>query len=253
MITTLNQRIEGLENKIATLSDKQEVTLSTLDSMVATQPPKSTAVAPHPADGAGTPIDKKKMQADLEHGFIEDSAIKSYRQAIILFRAERYQDAVLSFSAFLERFADHALAGSAQYYVGESYFRQKEYKLALQEFQRVLTSYDRSSHVSDTLARMAEAEDILKKDTDAAKHRQMLTSLFPQSPAAGNVPSPRNKSADTTMDSPPENATPDSQAAADEKIHKAVSEVMQKANSGGERNTALDEPPPTAPVPKDTE
>ena len=37
---------------------------------------------------------------------------------------------------------------------------------------------------ADTLREMAEAEDALKKNQDAARHRQILMSTFPQSPAA---------------------------------------------------------------------
>lgn len=93
----------------------------------------------------------------------------------------------MAFSEFLEKAPDHPLAGSAQFYVGESYFKQKEYKLALQEYQRVLTSYDRSPVVADTLARMITTEEILKKQPEAEKHQHLLTSLFPNSPAARSL------------------------------------------------------------------
>jgi outer membrane protein assembly factor BamD (BamD/ComL family) len=63
--------------------------------------------------------------------------------------------------------------------------KQKEYKNAAAEYERVLTSYDRSPHIADTLKELAETEDQLKLTDRAARHRQLLTSLFPQSPALG--------------------------------------------------------------------
>jgi hypothetical protein len=48
----------------------------------------------------------------------------------------------------------------------------------------VLTSYDRSPHISDTLRDLAATEDALGLREQAARHRQLLSSLFAQSPAA---------------------------------------------------------------------
>ena len=54
----------------------------------------------------------------------------------------------------------------------------------MQEFSRVLTSYDRSPHLPEALQQMAICEDSLKETKLAAQHRQMLMSLYPNSPAA---------------------------------------------------------------------
>jgi tol-pal system protein YbgF len=106
---------------------------------------------------------------------------------MVLFSSGSYSDAILAFSKFIEVYPDHPLAGNAQYYVGESYFKQKEYRLAIEEFDRVLTSYDRSSHVASTLLRMSQAEEELKKPEDAKKHKMALVSLFPQSTEAAQI------------------------------------------------------------------
>jgi TolA-binding protein len=223
-ITSLNARIEALETKLSSMNDKVDQTRTSVDNMMNVKRPTDSGVEAPPAHARGERIEPETTPKDPEAGFAHDSAISSFRQAMILFEAQKFPEAILAFSSFLEAYPDHALAGSAQYYVGESYFRQKEYRLANQEFNRVLTSYDRSAHVSDTLERLAETSDLLRKPEEAARNRQLLSSLFPQSPAAKAASEPKAEPAEETGEAPEE---------------KAASPQTESD----------DETPPTAPVP----
>lgn len=233
-IEALQARIELLESKVSqhfkSMNEKVESTRSSLDQMAALKSPPGQVVDPKPVDVRGRKVDP---ETSAEAGFTQDSAVKSYRQAMILFRAEKYSEAILAFSAFLQAHADHPLAGAAQYHVGESYFRQKEYQLAVAEFQRVLTSYDRSSHVPQTLRQLAAAEDALKRPEEAKKHRQMLLSLFPHSPAAAGA---SVAPAEISDEAPAGASSEESRVSAQD-----LAESELKAGPG------LDEPPPTAP------
>lgn len=142
-----------------------------------------TGVKPHPSDGIGTPLRPPSATQDPERGFLNDEPVQSYRRALITFKGKKYPEAILAFSGFLEKYPDHPFAGSAQFYIGESYLKQGEAKLAAQELMRVLTSYDRSPHISDALRQISAAEDTLRQAQQAAKHRQQLSSLFSSSPA----------------------------------------------------------------------
>jgi TolA-binding protein len=226
-------RMEALEAKIAQLNEKLDAERLALDNFVNAHSPKMSGVPAQAAETVGTPVSAAPLAAETESGFINDSAIQVYRKAEVLLISQRYPDAILAFSNFLEKFPDHPLAGSAQFHVGEAYFKQKEYRQADQEFQKVLTSYDRSPHISETLKLMADAEDRLNKSQDAARHRQQLTSLFANSPAAQNVaqasPGAMNAEAPREESTMPEAGVPTA--------------PVTKAMKGG-----LDEPPPTAPL-----
>ncbi|OFZ83041.1 MAG: hypothetical protein A2603_03380 [Bdellovibrionales bacterium RIFOXYD1_FULL_55_31] len=185
LLTTLTNKVEELEGKLSAVNGKIETSQSSTRVPEPVAPkPTTVGIQPHPSERSGSNVSIPPSPHDPEAGFVNDEAVQSYRKAMILLQARKFSEAVLAFSSFLEEYPDHALAGSAQFHVGESYFRQKEYKLSLQEFKRVLTSYDRSTHVADTLRLMADAEDALNMREDAARHRQQLRSLFPQSPAA---------------------------------------------------------------------
>jgi len=110
--------------------------------------------------------------------------VQKYRDALLQYEAGQYSEAILALSGFLKEHPDHALAGSAQHYIGASYYKSKELKLAREELLRSLNVYPRGRHVAETLALLAETEDGLQMSSEAESHRQMLLSLFPQSPAA---------------------------------------------------------------------
>ena len=188
LIVNQGSRLESIETRVGTISDKVANSQSNIDNLMANRKPMPAQVSSHPSEGAGTEPQEILASLDPEAGFVNDGAIQDYRKGEILFEAQKFPEAVLAFSSFVEKYPDHPLAGSAQYSIGEAYFKRKEYKLALHEFERVLTSYDRSPHISDTLRELAETEDALKMPEQAARHRQLLTSLFAQAPAASFSP-----------------------------------------------------------------
>jgi tol-pal system protein YbgF len=66
------------------------------------------------------------------------SAEQAYRAALATFRAREHGQAVLDFLDFIAKYPRHALAGNAQYWIGEAYYVQRDYRQALAEFQKVL-------------------------------------------------------------------------------------------------------------------
>lgn len=187
MVAKLGTKLDALEGQITTLNDKVETTKNSVNNLLPAKAVQGNAIPVHGAEAAGIPVEARKSEADPEGAFVSDAAVGGYRKAIILFEAKKYPEAILAFTHFLDRYADHALAGSAQYYIGESYFKQKEYKLAVQEYNRVITSYDRSPRVSETLKALSETEDLLKRAAESTRHRQTLLALFPNSPAAKSL------------------------------------------------------------------
>jgi tol-pal system protein YbgF len=232
----MNARLEALEAKLASMNEKLDATRNSLDNFLTAHEPKKTGVSTSPTETSGTPL-ADTMPAG--GGYIQDEAVQLYRKANILFESQKYPDANLAFSTFLEQYPDHPLAGSAQYHIGEGYFKQHQNKEALEEFQKVLTSYDRSSAVPQTLREMSEVEEGLGKSQEAARHRQQLLSLFPNSPAAQNLTA---QAQTPLMSQVPATPTTPSHSAATEV--PAATTGMSAAPAPTKR--ALDEPPPTA-------
>ena len=251
VIQSLNSRLESMEGKLSEVNQKLDAVGR--PPLFDPKSPKLTGVRSHPSDTAGDRVESRASDADPDIGFVNDDAVSSYRQAMVGFRAARYSDAVLAFSSFIEKFADHPLAGAAQYHLGEAYFRQNEYQLALQEFQRVLTSYDHSSHVADALREMALAADRLRRPQDAARYRQQLMSMFPQSPAAEAVAQRDEvpKSEPSPQATFPTSATTSGSAGGVDPAPSSSpgSRAPQSLRAVTGSSSPLDQPPPTAPAP----
>lgn len=179
-IARLQRKVDELEERLSQVNAKLTSTRASFDNILKIKGSETVGVHPHPVDQVSTTVSAGTAPTDPEFGFINTEAVQRYREALIHFETAQYSEAVLAFSSFLKDFADHPFAGAAQYYIGESYFRQKEFKLAREEFQRVLVSYENSDRVPDTLRRLGDTEEALSNTQASARYRQMQASLFPQ-------------------------------------------------------------------------
>ena len=60
-----------------------------------------------------------------------------YNTALQTFRSREHGQAVLDFLDFIAKYPRHPLAANAQYWIGEAYYAQRDYRQALVEFQKV--------------------------------------------------------------------------------------------------------------------
>jgi len=177
-VKRLESRVQQLETRLSTINEKVNFAKTGMEQFL-----KGNSVHQHPSDSRGTPVNP----VSLRGGLINDRAIRNYREARLLMDAQNFSDAILAFSRFLQNYPDHPLGGSAQYFIGRAYYEQMEYKLALQELERVLVSYKGSSHYSDALALLSRTHGKLSHPQKAETYRQSLLTLFPQAPSSRNL------------------------------------------------------------------
>ncbi len=140
-------------------NQKLAVQLDELKSKLASLEQKNADRALPPATvvqgGAALSFKSKAPSKISSPSFINNETTDRFREALILFQAKKYSDAVVEFKSFVKSFGDNPLAPRAQYLAGQSYFKQNEYGLASEEWNRVLVGYPNSSAVAETLAGMA--------------------------------------------------------------------------------------------------
>ncbi|PYN48189.1 MAG: tol-pal system protein YbgF [Candidatus Rokuibacteriota bacterium] len=66
-----------------------------------------------------------------------DNPEQEYAAALATFRSREHGQAVLDFIDFMAKYPKHPLAGNAQYWIGEAYWAQRDYRQALAEFEKV--------------------------------------------------------------------------------------------------------------------
>ena len=167
-VTVLNSRIQELEGKLQAAQTRPAI-------------PNR-----HFIDGstvASSKVSSSVAVTDPGAGFVNDAAVRAFQQGKMLFDQEKFPESILAFSAFLDGNPSHALAGAAQYYIGENYYRQNDYAVADQEFQKLATRYPQSPRVSYALVRLSQSATALGKTDEAKRYRTQAEGLFPRSPA----------------------------------------------------------------------
>lgn len=169
-VATLNTRIQELEGRLQASQNRPNLSADPIRQNLG-------------GANAGSEVRASVAANDPGAGYANDERFRAFQQGKILFDQEKYPEAILAFSAFLERAADHPLAGSAQYYIGESYYLQGDFAVADQEFQRVVVRYPGSPRVSYALVRLAQSTNKLGKAEESRRYRAQVEGLYPKSPA----------------------------------------------------------------------
>src|SRR5260221_12000366 len=86
-----------------------------------------------------------------------DPAQASYDTAFGLTRARSFDQAELAWQNFLRQYPDHPLDGSAQYFLGETYFGRNDYQRAAAAFAAGIERYPRGDLAVETLLKLGIA------------------------------------------------------------------------------------------------
>ncbi|ABS63738.1 Tol-Pal system YbgF [Parvibaculum lavamentivorans DS-1] len=103
-----------------------------------------------------------------------------YDFAIDLMKRGQYPQARTAFLEFLQLHPKHELAGNAQYWLGETYYAENNYKQAGDAFLNGYTTYASSSKAPDSLLKLGMSLSALGNTDAACTVWGELGSRFPQ-------------------------------------------------------------------------
>jgi tol-pal system protein YbgF len=109
----------------------------------------STAAAPPAAAGAAGAADQ-----------VYNDAFKKLQDG-------DYAGAERGFKAFVQRYPQHALAGNAQYWLGETFYARRDYQNAMTAFAEGYKNYKASPKGPDNLLKLGVTLATLNRKTDA--------------------------------------------------------------------------------------
>lgn len=110
------------------------------------------------------------------------SAKDAYETAYGYLLQQNYGAAEAAFSGFLEQHPRHALAGNAQYWLGETFFVRGDYKSAASAFLTGFQTYAQSAKAPESLLKLAISLDRLGERDSACSTFSELNSRFPRAP-----------------------------------------------------------------------
>lgn len=164
-IARLRGQIEVLTNELANTQRRQKDFYADLDTRLRKMEPQKVTV-----DGKEVSVAPAEQSA--------------YDVALAYFKAGDYKNAGASFYDFTRRFPQSGLVPSAQYWLGNTYYAQRDYRNAITAQQVVVKNYADNPKAADALLNIASCQIELKDRAAAKKTLETLITQYPESPAA---------------------------------------------------------------------
>ena len=162
----LNNKIQALDSTVNMLS----VRLNRLDAGAGQGTPAPSAPASDAT--AMTPPIGDKTETEL------------YEEGKGAFESGQSESAKKIFQAYLEKYPKSKEADNAQFWLAETYFRDKWYEKAILEYQKVIENYPKGNKVADALWKQGLAFLNLNEKVNARLIWEELIKKFPGSSQA---------------------------------------------------------------------
>jgi tol-pal system protein YbgF len=109
---------------------------------------------------------------------------EEFQSMLNLVNAQDYNAAASGFLGYLRKYPQSANAGSAQYWVAESYYSLGDYAKAISEFQKLNEKYPQHPKVKEGIYKQGLAFMRVKKYPEAKLFFQKVMASYPNSPEA---------------------------------------------------------------------
>ncbi|MDO8651265.1 MAG: tol-pal system protein YbgF [Undibacterium sp.] len=129
-------------------------------------------------------IEPKKMTVDGKESTVEVNEQRSYDAAMALFKAAEYKNAGAAFSSFALNYPQSAYAGAAQYWLGNSYYAQRDCKNTISSLQVLVRNHPDHPKTPDAMLNIAACHLELKDKLASKKILEALIGQYPDTEAA---------------------------------------------------------------------
>ncbi len=130
---------------------------------------------------ASVPTVASQMRHARSRSIETDGPRALYRRHYAALRAGDHAAAIAGFRAFLQQYPHSDYADNAQYWLGEAYYDQRQYKVAMREFRRVVNDYPRGNKVPDALLKIGFCYAALGETSKARDVLEQVTRVYPAS------------------------------------------------------------------------
>src|SRR3989338_669527 len=186
-----SEGMEELNNKFFLLQEQAAANKKNIDEIrtmaVPVVPPEELKVVKLETEGikretsAREEVEKRPSAKKSEYAPDPEAL---YNEAQNLFMAGRLSESAEQFSKFIQHYPKHSLADNAQYWVGETYYSQKDYQKAVMEFQKAVDNYPNENKAPDALKKVGFSHLELNNRDKAFAAFKMVIEKYPSSDAA---------------------------------------------------------------------
>lgn len=104
-----------------------------------------------------------------------------YKKAYTLFEKRSFSESHEIFNHFLQRFPNHLLSDNAQYWIGEVFYSQRDFRRAITEFSKVLDIFPKGNKAPDALFKMSLSYEALQDEDAHINTLKRLIAIYPTS------------------------------------------------------------------------
>jgi tol-pal system protein YbgF len=176
---------DGVEQQVPVLKAPGPKILGTM--------PGATAAAPDdggfqgqvlvPPGGEDQPVEQGSGSVDPDAietvSLAPESPEALYERSNESLLRRQFGDAEAGFSSFVGKYPEHSLAGSAQYWLGETYYVQGDFRQAAQNFLQGYKGYPKSRRAPDSLLKLGISLNKLGQTQQACAAFGALSGEFP--------------------------------------------------------------------------
>jgi tol-pal system protein YbgF len=147
-------------------------------------PPPVAAPAAKPAEPAASAPAAAPTPAPAAPPSRNPEADRMFAAALAKLRAGDEGQAALEFTEFVAQYPTHPQAAVAQNHIGEAFYRQRDYKQAVAEYQKTVDGYTQAAQVAEALLKIGLCQRALGDGARAKATWEQLVKQFPKSDAA---------------------------------------------------------------------
>jgi tol-pal system protein YbgF len=141
---------------------------------------------PAQAEGAVSAVES----AESPH-FHGQSSVRSdkleYERLLALFREGDLDGARQGFATFLRNYENSDLSPNARYWLGESHYGKRDYRQAIDSYDRVEQDFPQSEKVPAAILKKGYAYLAMKDTKSASSAFKQVVTLYPRTPEAGKA------------------------------------------------------------------
>ena len=185
-LETMSTQVQGLSDNLEEIKSrlgKLNQQLVDLQNSVQGLDAKISSGAAAPATGGATttPTAGSTSPASAAPSGPAPSADMLYSNGLKDIQSGKYDLARSEFQDYLKYYGSTDLASNAQFYIGEIYYRQKNYQQAISEYDKVINNYPKSFKLAPARLHRATAMIALGQKSSGIRELREITKLFPGS------------------------------------------------------------------------
>lgn len=188
LLTTPPVELDTYSMAPLTLREEEEIKSSKADKPLLQKPAKKVPLEIKKHDKKSQTLIKlpsqiieKKDKVVYKGG---DTPENTYKKAYSLYEKGSFSESHGIFKFFLQRFPNHLLSDNAQYWIGEVFYSQRDFRRAITEFSKVLDIFPKGNKAPDALFKMSLSYEALKDKNASIKTLKRLVAIYPTSSVA---------------------------------------------------------------------